>query len=446
MGLMLKHYIDRFAAMEKKANETLAADPAALIGVDSLPGSEHDAKVPEEAKKPDPEVAQGQPPDATTTSGAVAGGDVKPLNEGKLEVDQPLTNPEKKPMIDDNALTAKEASDRLEGLVTELLSDIGDKPTQKSAAIASKADRPAITLDDDTLSKLAAAQVAFEAGRRAATAELSKQASADHVAAARNIIRNTCIKEAQAQGLSDEEAAAAADNAMATAGMGPAAGAAQAPDASALDAAAAEIPEDVTEEELAGAIVDLVNSGELDPNTAKALVEEIAGGSEGAPSAEDQAAEIIAQGLESGEITPEQAKAIAEAVDTGDAMGAVDAEAQGAADAEAAIKDAQDEAQGAADAEAAAIKAASAIRQNAIQKVASAVAKNREAVARRPGAGILAKTAAILQAKKDALDVQQKQASANTEESKYLAGFSKKAAEMGIDPAELAKYILSTKH
>ena len=56
MGVVMKQFIDRFKAMEKIANETLAANPEALVGVDSLPGSEHDAKVPEEAKKPNEEV------------------------------------------------------------------------------------------------------------------------------------------------------------------------------------------------------------------------------------------------------------------------------------------------------------------------------------------------------------------------------------------------------
>ena len=110
MGVMMKQFIDRFKAMEKIANETLAANPEALVGVDSLPGSEHDAKVPAEAKKPNEEVTQGQPSGATSTSGAVAGGDAKPLNEGKLEMDQSLTNPEKKPLVTDDALTAKRTS------------------------------------------------------------------------------------------------------------------------------------------------------------------------------------------------------------------------------------------------------------------------------------------------------------------------------------------------
>ena len=107
MGVVMKQFIDRFKAMEKVANETLAANPDALVGVESLPGSEHDAKVPEEAKKPNEEVTQGQPAGATSTSGAVAGGDAKPLNEGKLEMDQALADvdPKKFPEKEDPPFT-----------------------------------------------------------------------------------------------------------------------------------------------------------------------------------------------------------------------------------------------------------------------------------------------------------------------------------------------------
>ena len=133
-AIVMKQFIDRFKAMEKIANETLAANPEALVGVSDLPGSEHDAKAPAEAKKDDKEVQQGQPAGATSTDGAVAGGDAKPLNEGKLEMDQALTNPEQKPLTSDDALTAKTASAQLMGLVKDLLSDL--KGTQKTAGAA----------------------------------------------------------------------------------------------------------------------------------------------------------------------------------------------------------------------------------------------------------------------------------------------------------------------
>ena len=231
MGVVMKQFIDRFKAMEKIANETLAANPEALVGVESLPGSEHDAKVPEEAKKPDAEVTQGQPSGATSTSGAVAGGDAKPLNEGKLEMDQALTNPEKKPLVTDDALTAKVANEHLTSLVKDLLKDIG---TQKAASCASAA-KPAeqkkedgkaegakagtapaaqkkaepsnkITLDDETISKIAAAQATFMLGREAAEkimkqATAKKEAGALSAEAARKLVKAACIKAAQEQGL-----------------------------------------------------------------------------------------------------------------------------------------------------------------------------------------------------------------------------------------------------
>lgn len=496
MGVVMKQFIDRFKAMEKIANETLAANPEALVGVESLPGSEHDAKVPEEAKKPNDEVTQGQPAGATSTSGAVAGGDAKPLNEGKLEMNQALTNPEKKPLVTDDALTAKVANDHLTSLVKELIADIGSqkqasaKPAeaeksaeQNQSTAKTDAEKPteaqkqagtevakAIKLDDETISKIAAAQATFMLGREAAekvmkqTAE--KKAEASNVSAdARNIIKAACIKVAQEQGLGPAEAEAAAANAMAAAGIpaevaaaegaaagadaGAAAGAAAGTDAGAGEGAV--IPEDVTEEELATAIVDLVNSGELDVDTAKALVEEIAGEEAGAPS-EDEAAAIIAQGIESGELTPEQAQEIAAAIEgsAGDGAAAgsgegASAEAQGAADAEAAVQDANDEAQGAADAEAAMKAAAEQVRANTLAKVAAAItAKRQEKAAAakaesepvKPGAKILAKVASILEAKEA-----EKSASATGDEA-YIAGFKKKAEELGVDPSALAKYVV----
>ena len=483
----MKQFIDRFKAMEKVANETLAANPEALVGVDSLPGSEHDAKVPEDAKKPDEEVTEGQPAGATSTSGAVNGGDAKILNEGKLEMDEPLLNPEQKPLITDDALTAKTANAHLVNLVKDLLADIkgGEKQAQCGSAPApapapkdekkkdkkedeageekkaAKASKDPIEFDDDMLSKIAAAQYAFMKGREAAEA-LKKQASAPNGSnvspdAARKLIKEACVKAAQEQGLDPAAAEAAADNALAVAGV-PAeaaaadAGAAEAAaDAAAADAGAADagIPEDVTEEELATAIVDLVQSGELDADTAKALVEEIAGDEGAAGPTEDQAAEIIAQGLESGEITPEQAQQIAAAVEGGAAgaeadaaaadAGAADAEAQGAADAAAAIQEAQDEAQGAADAEAAMKSAAAMIRHNTLSKVASKIVEKRAAANPAPGAKIMSKVASILQAKKA-----EKQAAEQTspEESKYINGFKKAAEAAGVDPAALANYVV----
>ena len=504
MGIMLKQYLDRFAAMEKKANETLSAEPEALVGVDSLPGSEHDQSVPAEAKKPCAEVQQGQPAGATTAEGAVNGGDAKPLNEGKLEVDQPLDNPEQKPMITDDALTAKEASAHLASLVGDLLKDIGTAtPSQKQAGCGGegathaatpaapkkdekkddgkgeekKASKPKIELDDDTLSKIAAATAVFMAGREAAGKAIKqaseKKAGADVVANARKLIKEACVKAAQDSGLDPAAAEAAADNAMAAAGVAPEevaaadagaaaadAGAAEAAAANAgADAGAAEvgIPEDVTEEELATAIVDLVTSGDLDPNTAKALVEEIAGDEGGAAPTEDQAAEIIAQGLESGEITPEQAQEIAAAVEAGagaDAGSAADAgaaaaEAQGAADAEAAAQEAADEAQGAAAAEAAIKDAAAHVRNETLKKVANHIVakRNEKKAAAKPGARVIQKVTSILQAKKEAYDAQAKNAEQTKQASadeRYIAGFRKKAEEMGVDPVALAKYVCET--
>lgn len=506
MAIMMKQFIEKFKAMEKVANETLAANPEALVGVDSLPGSEHDAKVPEDAKKPDEEVAQGQPAGATSAEGAVNGGDAKPLNEGKLELDEPLLNPEKKPLVTDDALTAKTANDHLVSLVKDLLADIkggtqkqaqcgsaapaapaatsdkDKKDSKKKDEKVSKAEpeksekvaaqsRETIELNDEMLAKIAAAQYAFMKGREAAEA-LKKQASSNTGTLspedARKLIKEACVKAAQEQGLDPAAAAAAADNAMAVAGVpAPAEAAAADAGAAAADAGAAEaaaadadamagIPEDVTEEELATAIVDLVSSGELDPDTAKALVEEIAGDEGAAAPTDDEAAAVIAEGLENGQITPEQAQQIAAAVesgaagDAGAAAGEADAAAAGAADAEAAAQDAKDEAAGAAAAEEAMKSAAAMIRKNTIAKVASKIVEKRASANPPPGSSIMSKVASILQAKKaekaeKAEKENQAAAPESKEESEYIKGFKKKAEEMGIDPVALAKYVIESK-
>ena len=508
----MKDLLDRFASMQKAAEETLAAQPGALVGVNDLPGSEHDAKVPAEAKKPNPEVTQGQPAGATTAEGAVNGGDAKPLNDGKLEVDQALENPVKKPEITDDALTAKEASAHLGKLVGELLSDIsaGKAQAQKQAAAApaqgdgearpaeqkegektatAQTEAPKIELNDEMLSKLAAAVATFNAGRKAAENAIQKAAAAkqseksagqvektaaEKRMAAIRIVKKACVKAAQEAGLDPAAADAAAAAAMADAGVSAedAAAAQVDADTAAADAGAAgagdvQIPDDVTEEEVAKAILDCVQSGELDVDTAKAVVDELAGDAGGIT--EDQAAEAIADGLQSGEITPEQAQELIATIeggagDAGAAGGeaaAAGAEAAGAADAAQAAQDAADEAKGAADAEAAVKQAAAALRANAIQKVASAVSANREQIkqpAAQPKASPLTeKVASILNARKSALDTQvaqaaqaakapaEKTASEKTEEQKYLEGFCKKAAELGVDPQKLAQYMLATK-
>ena len=537
MAVKMKDLLDRFASMQKAAEETLAAEPGALVGVKEMPGSEHDAQVPASAKKPDAEVTHGQPAGATTAEGAVNGGDAKPLNEGKLEVNQPLENPEQKPAITDDALTAKEAGAHLKDLVGGLLADIaaGKAQAQKQAAAAkpaektaqdangaqaaqpaqtsepakteekndgektatAKTDAPKIELNEQMLSKLAEAVATYNAGRKAAEDAIKTAAAkpaekpaekpvekpaekpvektaAEKKAEAIKNIKEACIKAAQAAGLDQAAAEASAAQAMTDAGVSAEdAQAAQAAAAGAEGAAAAgegaaaaegvQLPEDVTEEELAKAIIDCVQSGELDVESAKAIVDEIAGDAGGADAGitEDQAAEAIAAGLESGEITPEQAEGLIAAIEGGageaaGAAGAAGAEAQGAEAAAQAAQEASDEAKGAADAEAAIKQAAAAIRANAIQKIASAVNANREAVkqaaAKEPKASPLTmKVASILKAHKEAQDAKAKEgaekaAAAKSEaEAKYLEGFCKKAAELGVDPQKLAQYIVASK-
>ncbi len=259
------------------------------------------------------------------------------------------------------------------------------------------------------------------------------------------LVKAACVKAAQEAGLDPATAEVAASNALAASGVPEAESipadsatesAAEVPADVSIDEAATQIPDDVTEEELATAIVDLVSSGELDPGTAKAIVEEIAGGdgSDGEAASEDQAAEIIAQGLESGEITPEQAEEIATAIEGEGGVADAD-EAAGAADAAAAVQDAADEAQGAADA-AAAVQDAADEAQGAAD--AEEAMKSAAAMYAPKSTRIMGKVASILQHK-----VAEKKASADASDAKYIEGFRKQAAAMGVDPSTLAKYVLA---
>ena len=495
MGVPLKKMMDRFAALEKAALEKIAEDPtgtensAELTGV---PGAEKDKAVPEAAKKPDEEVAQGQPAGAASTEGAVVGGDAKPLNEGKLEFDQPVLNPDEKAMETSDALTAKTAS-----LVSDILKDLnakqaescGSKVTAAKPADAKKEVKQAvkqeakqeakkeagakskIDIDVDMISKLAAAVSMYNKGKEAAmqvSSGVNKQAAAQDAADERRgmldaikyfaglkkqasvaandaedehrgmvdclkTIKQACYKIAQDAGLPPEAAEAVAQQAMeqglggagapsdgvtpdvsadvpaATEGAAPAAEG----DAGAVDQITNALPDDVTEEELGEAIVDLIQSGEIPPEAAKEIVDAIAGNGAGvagedAPT-EDDVANIIAEGINSGEITPEDAESIVNELTGGapaDEANAAENVAMSDADAAAA--------QGAADVDEA-VKAASA---------------EMEAINNDPRSRLMNKVAGIVAYKRHV-------------QGKYEEGFKKRAEELGVNPQKLAQYILA---
>jgi len=487
MGVPLKKMMDRFAALEKAALEKIAEDPtgtensAELTGV---PGAEKDKAVPEAAKKPDEEVAQGQPAGAASTEGAVVGGDAKPLNEGKLEFDQPVLNPDEKAMETSDALTAKTAS-----LVSDILKDLNSKQAESCGAKATAA-KPAdakkevkqeakkeagaknkIEIGADMISKLAAAVSAYNKGKEAAmqvSSGVNKQAAAQDAADERRgmldaikyfaglkkqasvaandaederrgmvdclkTIKQACYKIAQDAGLPPEAAEAVAQQAMEQ-GLGgaeaPAAGvntdvSAEVPaategaapaaegDAGAIDQIANALPDDVTEEELGEAIVDLIQSGEIPPEAAKEIVDAIADNGEGAAGeaapTEDDVANIIAEGINSGEITPEDAESIVNEL-TG---GAPADEANAAEDAAMSDADAA-AAQGAADVDEA-VKAASA---------------EMAAINDNPRSRLMNKVAGIVAYKRHV-------------QGKYEEGFKKRAEELGVNPQKLAQYILA---
>lgn len=467
----ISQLLERFQSMEKEAQAKMAEGNENSAELTGVPGSEHDQKVPASAKKDNKEVAQGQPAGAGSISGAVVGGDAKPLNEGKMEIDQAVLTPTKKPTESSDA-NAKTASASVATLTNELLAEVvsrlnktasdscaggtcapapvpapvpapaakkDDKKDEgkkdegkkdekpKSEAKPSDATKTAanpIVFDESLINKIAAAVVAYQQGQTVAAETVKAAAAQDAIdyqkgaAAAQNLI----MKIAQ-------DAGAIAPDASAAPATDPANAVQAGTDGSGSQDT--ELPPDTTKEELGQALVDLVSDGSIPPEAAEQLVSQIAGGSDdaGATGSDDQeqAASIVADALQSGEISPDQAEQIASAISGENGSPAPDATSEdgagdaGAADAEQAAQDARDEAQGAADADQA-------------MKAAAAEYPGKQASSCSPKAkAFLDKVAGCLI---------QKQAAAADPVAQYQAGFIKKAQELGLNPGLLAQYAL----
>ena len=97
----------------------------------SMPGAEHDSKVPEEAKKSQKEVADGSNAPASGYTGE-GGKDDSPKTRGQaLNADQAALEPAKKPAVSADA-DAKAASDITAALANDILSLV--RSVQKTAA------------------------------------------------------------------------------------------------------------------------------------------------------------------------------------------------------------------------------------------------------------------------------------------------------------------------
>lgn len=120
------------------ANKQASAKAAAITGEspDSMPGSENDSAVPDEAKKPQKETRDGTmvPNSGLSTEGA--GDDSAITHTGDLEADEAAKTPTKKPLVSADA-GAKTAADSTADLANDILSLI--RGSQKQAGAISAA-------------------------------------------------------------------------------------------------------------------------------------------------------------------------------------------------------------------------------------------------------------------------------------------------------------------
>jgi len=335
----------------------------AVEGIDSMPGSEHDSKVPSEYEKPDPEVDDGtQGPEGAFSNIEGAGNDADPTMKHVLEVDETAETPDEEPLITDNAdAEPKTAS----ALANKLLDSIKSFQTQKRAEVTKQAEaqkkveaekkaaapkaeapkaeaKPApaqskrassqklnLVLDDKMLDKLASVKqkIAEKKAEAVKQAEAEKQAEQKGAEDALRDVLNSAYEqgakdaiEKLAQMAMDPAAMAApeagAQDAMAAmAAPAPAAAPAEAAPAAggdAVEAPAGSEGDEVTIEEVVEALNDAVENQEIDPGTAEQLLAELAGAAD-APTEEAPAETPAGEGAK--EAAAKFASAVQEAHD-----------------------------------------------------------------------------------------------------------------------------------
>lgn len=323
-----------------KARETSFAGgfkrAQAVAGIDNMPGSEHDSKVPSEYKKPDPEVDDGSQGPEGVFSNIDGAGDTDPTMKHVLEVDEPAETPDQEPLITDEA-DAEPKTASATKLANKLLSRI-EKFQATKRATNQKLD---LQLTPEMLDKLAAQKKAAEAKPAApkpsakdaakellnkiAAAKAERQGAEDALhdvldAAYQQGARDTVEKLAQMMDPAALGAAPVADpsamggqDAMAAMAGAPAevtppeaapAPADGAEGAEGGEGADLEVPdnlegEDISAEDIVEALDSAVESGELDPETAQAVLSELAAaeGGEGEVAADKEAAEKFASAI-----------------------------------------------------------------------------------------------------------------------------------------------------
>jgi len=360
----------------------------AMNGIDTMPGSEHDSKVPTEYEKPDPEVDDGSQGPEGVFSNIDGAGKEDITMKHVLEVDEAAETPDQEPLITDEAdaepktaaaaankllahikqfqTTKRAANQRVNLKLDEKMLDklAEQKPVEKKAAEQKPVEKKPVEkkaaeqkpVEKKPVEKKAAEQKPVEkkptakeiAQHLIAGVMAQKQAAAKQAEqqGAEDALRDV-LEGAYTQGVNDAlekiaQMAAAADPAVAQAlaGSDPSAVGGQeamsamagaAPEQPAADTGAdLSVPEDMKGEEISAD-----ESGEIDPETAQAVLSELAAGAAGdeggaseaaseEPSAEDkEAAEKFAEAITEAhnEIVAQQTK---QAQDAGDAAAASD--------------------------------------------------------------------------------------------------------------------------
>lgn len=390
MTTNVKMILDEVNARIKLAEAKTAEDPS---NFDSFPGAESEKPVPAEAKKPDPEVKDEGPASRTEVAGAEPGSDAKVLNDHLYEADEPVLNPNKQPVDSDDAF-ADTTNNEVSKTAADILNIIKNNIKEK------RAENATMSLNGNILNKIASVQAARQQGAADALAliKMAQEQAAAEDAAQSEAAGAAAADEALANAAAEEQGAEDADAAVA--------------DAAAADA---EAPEGVTPDEVVQAVSDLVEEGQISEEEGAEVINNIVSGVAGedegaeaeAPVDEEELAQGIADAIENGDLTEEEAQQlVTELVSAGadEELPEDLAEAQGAADAEAAIADAAEgaaaEQQGAADADAAVAAAAQEAAANEAPEE-----KTAEAI------------------------------------SRYQAGFLQKCAEYGVNPAATAAYL-----
>ena len=301
----------------------------------SMPGAEHDSKVPEEAKQPQKEVRDGSMAPASGYTGE-GGKDDSPKTRGQaLDADQAALEPAKKPAVSADA-DAKAAADSSASLANDILSLV--RSAQKTAApVAPKVEAPKqaaapapvapvtpaaapvaekgaglqMELTTDVMAKIAALILSTEEGAALAEQVLEKAAGAQmaqetlaYLAAQAELAEKQAAFEAgqrDAQALIDSQifeagkqaaekkaqedrffklGQAAADASMSDlVGGGGAEGGGNPPEQGAAgDEGAAQVGgEEITAEDLAAALESLVADGSIKPEEAQAIMAQVTG-------------------------------------------------------------------------------------------------------------------------------------------------------------------------